>query len=170
VFDVEAEPSPRPSPVSTRERELNVQHPTSNTQGPTMRNRSAEADPTRLKELARPTEERNMVQAAWIKRIQHQLNVLNEMSFTVGEYSGEDRNAAFDLTSEETFLSGVAETILSGQAVDQRFLPPLTRTGLIGNVWHAMDGCRYTFNPESTLVAFARQLECLRRHCRASVE
>jgi hypothetical protein len=81
------------------------------------------------------------------------------------EHDGELGEAAFEITTADTFIAGVAATLLEGKQPDASHRSVLTREYLLGSCWLLSDGRRIDLRHVPEMYAHARLVEQLRKEC-----
>ncbi len=81
-------------------------------------------------------------------------------------YEGEAGDAAFDLTTADTFLAGIVDNLRGGKTVPSEFRHDILHPWLEGTVWCGPDGSRHDLSlmPER-LLEHPRLLERVRSAC-----
>lgn len=73
---------------------------------------------------------------------------------------------AFEVTSAETFVAGIAVTLVGGKRPDPRHGIVLMREYLVGSFWRLDDGRRIDLRPCPEVHGHARLVDELTRECR----
>jgi hypothetical protein len=85
----------------------------------------------------------------------------------VSDYRGSDAfDAVFSLTTADTFLAGIAHTMLSGKAVPFEHRPIVQTQYLRPNgFWVMENGEAFDLSPYPELLNWARIMESVRKEC-----
>jgi len=96
---------------------------------------------------------------------------LRGFSLELKRYRGQPelRDVAFDLTTADTFLAGVAATLLERAPVNEGHRRVAADVQLHGTSWRALDGVVTDLASHPELLAYARRLEQLRQACSAQL-
>ena len=90
---------------------------------------------------------------------------LSQRSLDPAAHEGEFGDAAFEITTADTFIAGIAATLLEGGNPDASHRAVLARERLVGPHWLLDDGRRVDLRPVQEMYAHARLVERLRREC-----
>jgi hypothetical protein len=91
---------------------------------------------------------------------------LKYLSVPVAEYEDEAQDAAFDITTTDTFVAGIADTILRGKTVSAEHRPVVAHPFLRGDgFWLCADAPAFDLNPFPELLEYATAIERVRKLC-----
>jgi hypothetical protein len=98
-------------------------------------------------------------------RLQDMYDELSHRPINVAAYDGEFGDVAFDICTADTFVAGIAATLLEGRRPDASHRCVCERENLTGPYWALDDGRRVDLRPVPELYTHARLVEALRREC-----
>lgn len=90
---------------------------------------------------------------------------LSKRTSDPARFGGELADVAFEVVSADTFVGGLAATLLEGKHPDQSHRQVLTRPLLVGSSWLLDDGRRIDLSTVAELHSHARLVEQLRVEC-----
>jgi hypothetical protein len=102
-----------------------------------------------------------------IKKLQQLSDALRHKTTNVNRYSGLLAEVAFELVTADTFIAGIASSLLEESAVAQAELALLERRFLIGTDWMLPNGSTVDLRNEPELLGHAQVLEALKVECLA---
>ena len=89
-----------------------------------------------------------------------------QLSVPITEYEGEAREAAFDITTADTVVAGIADAILSGKTVPPEHRPVVAHPFLRDDgCWLSTSGPAFDLNPFPELLEYAAVIERVRKLC-----
>jgi hypothetical protein len=80
-------------------------------------------------------------------------------------YRDEWGATAFDVSTSETFIIGIADKLMSNDALTSSDLTILRRQLLVDTIWTANDGTTIDLREQNILIQAARKIEKLREVC-----
>lgn len=98
-------------------------------------------------------------------KLQTLYNELSQRTSDPRRFRGELADVAFEILSADTFVGGLAATLLEGKHPDQSHRQVLTRPLLAGLSWLLDDGRRIDLSTAPELHAHAKLVEQLRVEC-----
>jgi hypothetical protein len=84
-------------------------------------------------------------------------------------YKGEIKELVFELLDAETFVAGIASTLLEGQCPERAAMPILETTFLFGTCWMRRDGSQFDLRATPEVLDHARRVEALKDACAALI-
>lgn len=94
---------------------------------------------------------------------------LSSRSIDLNDYDGELIELAFDITTSDTFISGIADKILSGDTLQNEDRKILAKPLILDEIfWINSDGQLTNLKDDERLFEHAQQIERLRKICAES--
>lgn len=90
---------------------------------------------------------------------------LSRLHVDPASYRAELADAAFEVLSADTFIAGIASTLLAGKRPDAQHMAVLRRDYLLDATWLLSDGRRVDLSLAPELFAHASLVEQVRREC-----
>lgn len=86
----------------------------------------------------------------------------------MSDYDGAMAGVVFEILTADSFLAGIADTILTGHVPNRAIVPYLSQGTLSGSVWRMPDGALVDLANQPDLLAHAQLLDQVRLACIAA--
>jgi hypothetical protein len=103
-----------------------------------------------------------------IKKLEQLYDALRRKTTNVNRYAGALTDVAFELVTADTFVAGIASSLLEKRAVAPGEFAVLRSQFLVGTDWKLQDGSTVDLRNEPDLLEHAQVLEALKEECIAS--
>jgi hypothetical protein len=102
-----------------------------------------------------------------MRNLERAYQQLRNCKVYISDYrDSEAYDVVFSMTTADTFLAGIADTVLAGQAVPFEHLPILVRENLRSNTsWLMENGEGFDLSSFPELLNWAKIIETVRREC-----
>lgn len=100
-----------------------------------------------------------------ITTLERLFSELERTSLDPSIYVGEIGDAVFDMISADTFIAGIAASLLEGIMPELANRHILTRSLFSGSRWSLSNGQYIDLSAAEEVQSYARQIECLRQEC-----
>jgi hypothetical protein len=103
-----------------------------------------------------------MVPSRRIAELQKAYIRLQDHSIESNRYVGSELDLAFDLTTVDTFVAGIASKVLDGESVTPEEILLLNRPFLVGNIWNGHEVHKSDISGISEMLKYANAIEEVR--------
>ena len=107
-----------------------------------------------------PNSNHDSLRKAIARVIKHSINI-NDYD----EDNEQDFDALVEIITAETYIAGIADTILSGGSVNPQYREILYRKFIIDDKWQLNDGSNYSLSHIPEVLEYSINIEKLRIEC-----
>ena len=105
-----------------------------------------------------------------LNRVQQLFDGLQASDINPNRYQGEIQQVVFELFDAETFVAGIASTLLDGERPERAAILILETTFLLGTHWMRRDGSEFDLRALPEILERARRVEELKEACAATLQ
>ena len=99
-----------------------------------------------------------------MNQLRSHYRALQKLSLDVNSYCQPLVDVAFELTSFDTFIAGIVDTLLQGKTVSQQHVAVLRRPLPVeGTLWQTQDGSRVDLSLHPDILTYAERLTEVRK-------
>ena len=105
-----------------------------------------------------------------LSRVRQLFDGLQPSDINPNRYQGAIQQVVFELFDAETFVAGIASTLLEGERPERAAISILETTFLLGTNWMRRDGSQFDLRTMPEILARARRVEDLKEACAATLQ